>query len=85
MLLAVKLCVVGSWNTGRVQAPSPTVLEVDLENYVSYVQDTNDVTKYATLPNPTTSTPPKNFYTSLIIRDIVAVNGQPAKGTATVL
>lgn len=81
--LAITFCALSSWNTAWAQAPSATVLEVDVENYVSYVEDTADVTKYATLPNMTPATPPKNFYTAVNIGDIVAVNGQPAKGTAT--
>jgi hypothetical protein len=83
MLFAVTFCVLGCWNPARPQAQPRATLEVDLENYVSYVEDTADVTKYATLPNITPAAPLKNFYTSVIIGDIVAVNGQPAKGTAT--
>ena len=83
MLLASAFCVLGFCNTARAQAPSSTILEVDVENYVSYVEDTADVTKYATLPSVTPAAPLKNFYSSVIIGDIVAVNGQPAKGAAT--
>lgn len=83
MLCAVTLCALGGWNTVWPQTPPRATLEVDVENYVSYVEDTADVTKYATLPNATPAAPLKNFYTSVIIGDIVAVNGQPAKGTAT--
>jgi uncharacterized protein (TIGR03437 family) len=59
------------------------ILQVDVQNYVSYVEDTADFTKFATLPNVTSSVPLKNFYQSVQIADIVAVNGQPVKGTLT--
>jgi hypothetical protein len=62
---------------------APAILQVDIENFVNYVEDTADITKYATLP-VRTAVPPKNFYAAVQIGDIVAVNGQPAKGTYTV-
>ena len=47
-----------------------------------YFQDTSDVSKYATEPNVTPPTAiPRNFYRVEGIADIVAVNGQPVKGT----
>ena len=82
-LAAVTLWTLSVCGAARGQAPPRVVLEVDIENYVSYVEDTGDVTKYATLPNITRPTVPKNFYSGVIIGDIVAVNGQPAKGTAS--
>jgi uncharacterized protein (TIGR03437 family) len=82
-LLVMTLSALGSWNAASAQVAPPTILEVDVENYVSYVEDTTDVTRFATLPNATPAAVPKNFYTSVIIGDIVAVNGQPAKGTVT--
>jgi len=61
------------------QAP-PTVLTVDLENQTRYVYDVVDPLKFATDPGVTTPITPTNFYSQMLISDIVAVNGQPAKG-----
>jgi uncharacterized protein (TIGR03437 family) len=84
ILLVMTFCALGCWNAASAQMAPPTILEVDVEKYVSYVEDTADVTKYATLPNPTPAVPPKNFYVTVNIGDIVAVNGQPAKGTVSI-
>src|SRR5262249_41110705 len=56
---------------------------VDVENYVQYVEDISDTARFGTLPGITPATPPKNFYGSVIIGDIVAINGEPAKGTVS--
>jgi len=82
--LATALCAVAYPQLGLAQVAPPAILEVDVENYVQYVEDTGDVTKYATLPNVVPAVPPKNFYAAVYIGDIVAVNGQPAKGTVSV-
>jgi hypothetical protein len=62
------------------QSPTATVLTVDLENFVLYQTDASDISKYATNPGPTPSVVPKNLYVETLLADIVAVNGQPAKG-----
>src|SRR2546429_8187851 len=62
------------------QAP-PTILVVDLENMTRYVYDVADPLKFSTDPGVTTPITPTNFYTQMLISDIVAVNGQPVKGT----
>jgi uncharacterized protein (TIGR03437 family) len=62
------------------QAP-PTILVVDLENQTRYVYDVADPLKFATDPGVTTPITPTNFYSQMLISDIVAVNGQPVKGT----
>jgi uncharacterized protein (TIGR03437 family) len=61
------------------QAP-PTILVVDLENMTRYVYDVADPLKFATDPGVTTQNTPTNFYSQVLISDIVAVNGQPVKG-----
>jgi len=61
------------------QAP-PAILTVDLENMTRYVYDVADPLKFAIDPGLTTSTTPTNFYSQVLISDIVAVNGQPVKG-----
>ena len=70
-------------NLGRAQTLPPAILEVDVENYVQYSEDTSDLSKFAADPNLTAAVPPRNFNFFLQIADIVAVNGQPAKGTLT--
>jgi hypothetical protein len=62
------------------QPVSQTTLVIDLQNAVEYQTDV-DVSQFASKPNITPSNPPKNFYPATVIADIVAVNGQPAKGT----
>ena len=62
------------------QAPA-TILVVDLENMTRYVYDVADPLKLATDPGVTTPASPTNFFHQIYISDIVAVNGQPAKGT----
>ena len=52
-----------------------------MENWVEYFDDTADVSKWATNPNLTPPSVPKNFAVHMGIADIVAVNGEPVKGT----
>jgi hypothetical protein len=67
---------------GLAQVAEPTILQIELANVVQYVGDISDVTRFATDPNLTTASP-RNFQARVTIADIVAVNGQPAMGTAT--
>jgi len=80
-LLIMTFCAFGSWPVVLAQVMPTTILVVDVENQVSYVEDTADATKFATLPNATPAAVLKNFFTSVLIGDIVSVNGQPAKGS----
>lgn len=63
------------------QSPVQTTLVIDLQNVVEYQDDNGDPTKFAANPNITPSNTFKNFGVVTLIGDIVAVNGQPAKGT----
>ena len=63
------------------QTAAPTILVIDVDNNVEYQEDISDPSKFATNPAITPSATPRNFYVATIIGDIVAVNGQPAKGT----
>ena len=63
------------------QSFSQTTLKIDLQNAVEYQGDIADPSQFATKSSITPSTQPKNFYVATLIADIVAVNGQPAKGT----
>ena len=83
--IAMTLLLVALYcNSGLAQAPPTTILRIDLENFVVYNDDTSDPYKFATDPNATTSAVlPGTFHPGVFIGDIVAVNGQPAKGTFT--
>jgi hypothetical protein len=82
---SVLACLVGLPRSVQAQTLPPTVLQLDIDNVVVYVEDMFDVSKFATSPNitPAASQPTFSFLTG--IGDIVAVNGQPAKGTWTYL
>ena len=58
----------------------PTILLIEFENNVIYNQDTSDVSRLATDPGRTTAATAKNFLGNVSLGDIVAVNGQSAKG-----
>ena len=62
-------------------AQVPTVLEIDIENIVEYQTDTMDASRYATNPKITPSAGILRFGPAIVIGDIVAVNGEPVKGT----
>lgn len=61
-------------------AQAPVILTIDTENVVEYQADTADASKYATNPNIAPAAPVRNFTPATPLGDIVAVNGQPAKG-----
>jgi len=65
------------------QTPPVTILEVVTENFVQYVNDVADPSKMATSAGivPLPSGLPLTFKPSLGIRDMVSVNGKPAKGS----
>jgi uncharacterized protein (TIGR03437 family) len=73
-------------NPARGQAP-PATLYVELQNVVEYQIDTFDVSKYGTDPNVTQGKIAKGLGVGCAgvpvigYADIVAVNGQPARGT----
>jgi uncharacterized protein (TIGR03437 family) len=81
-VLAAVLCA-AAFPHRTLAAPLTTILEIDVENLVEYQEDTSDLSKFASAPNATTAVPPRNFYFRVGIGDIVAVNGQLAKGTMT--
>lgn len=63
---------------------TPTILNVDVENYVAYVNDVTDATRVARSPGPVAPMPAANFSTIVILADVTAVNGEPAKGTMVI-
>ena len=74
-LLCVLFCCRPSWSQVTI-----TNLQIDVKNAVGYLIDTPDNTKLATDPNVTQRVPTLNFGSSVLLGDIVAVNGKPAKG-----
>jgi hypothetical protein len=80
LIFLIGFSVIGCAPVPGQTAPS-TVLVIDVDNNVEYQQDISDPSKYATNPAVTPPETPRNFYVATIIGDIVAVNGQPAKGT----
>jgi hypothetical protein len=84
--LAVCLLAGTPWVLGQSVRSSddhsdgPVILNIDTINRVGYQYDSADVTTYATLPGQTPPIPSKNFISVIVIADITAVNGEPARG-----
>jgi len=62
------------------QGSSSVILNVNTENSVVYLDDVSDVSRFATNLNVTAAVVARNFQQSIVMADIVSVNGQPAKG-----
>jgi len=75
--LTLAACVCSAW----AQTPSTATLELDVENIVSYSSDLFEASKFATDPNLTTAAGIRNFQFVMAIGDIVAVNGEPGRGS----
>ncbi len=86
MRIASRLCL---WVYGAcaatlvAQTPPVTLLKVDIENAVIYIDDVSDPAKRATSQAivPWPSTLSYTFKTAASVGDIVAINGKPAKGS----
>ena len=81
--LATVLCAAAYSQVALAQVATPSILEIDTENFVEYVDDItalSDPSKIGTNPNvtPVAVLPP--FGRLVELADIIAVNGQPAKG-----
>ena len=74
--LAAALCTSGFGQT----AERPVVLVIETENGNAYRGDVTDATKLARDLGVTTPGPARAFQYSLLVSDIVAVNGKLAKG-----
>jgi uncharacterized protein (TIGR03437 family) len=81
ILASAVLFLATTANVAQGQAVAPTILRIDVENFVQYVEDTSDLSMFATNQGITTINQPRNFHSNVTLADIVAVNGQPAKGT----
>src|SRR5439155_9588625 len=66
---------------GYAQALPGSILEIDVENLVNYGDDISNASLFATNPGIPPRNPVRNFATTIVLGDIVAVNGQAAKGT----
>jgi hypothetical protein len=73
------LCAVTFSLSVLAQVAPPTILKIDTDIGVRYVYDTADLSTFATVPTPLTQIRP-TFATQVLLADIVAVNGRPAKG-----
>src|SRR5262249_13248152 len=66
--------------SGLAQMPG-LVMQVDVDNLVPYNYDVPDPTTWGRSPGPTVPAPaPPAFGSQLLLSDIVAVNGKPARG-----
>ena len=80
-VIAMAVLLMAAYCTlGQGQVAPATILEIDLENVVTYFNDVSDVSKLTTDPNITTTLGGITFKEFLTMGDIVAVNGRPAKG-----
>ena len=75
-------CLCGGILALTSSAQPTRVLEVDVENFVAYGYDVNDLSAIAKTPGPVPSsgTTPLNFGNWVSLADITAVGGSPAKG-----
>ena len=86
MKSVIPLCLLAAGTLRLMaQAPPMTVLEIDVDNVVAYVDDLADPAKKATVPgiSPMPSNVTRIMKWAIAIGDIVAVNGKPAKGLYT--
>jgi len=77
--IATALCAVTCSLSGLAQVAPPVILRIEYENGVRYVADSVDIPAFATVPTPVSQAIP-TFATYILLADIVAVNGKPAKG-----
>ncbi len=62
-------------------AQTPTVIQIDIENYAYYYGDNPDYSKLAGSQQAVAPVSTKTFSNFIGLADIVRVNGSPAKGT----
>jgi uncharacterized protein (TIGR03437 family) len=65
------------------QTPAATVLRIEIDNYVPYHYDVFDASKFSNIAEITTVPVTYPFGQVILIGDIVAVNGKPARGLWT--
>jgi len=62
----------------------PSLLQVEVENYLTYAGDTADTARLARSATPVTATAPLNFGANIILADVTKVNGAAAKGALVI-
>jgi hypothetical protein len=67
--------------SGWAQTAPPVVVRIDVENIVAYNEDVSDVSKLAADPAATTAAVRRTFEKTIVLGDVVAVNGAAVKGT----
>jgi uncharacterized protein (TIGR03437 family) len=77
--ITTALCAATFSLSGLAQVAPPTILKIDTDIGVRYIYDTADLSTFATVLTPLTQIRP-TFATQVLLADIVAVNGRPAKG-----
>ena len=81
--LAAALCAAAYIHPCSAQVAPAAVLEMDVENVVRYYEDTSDSSKFGTVASIVPATVARNFQTYVLMGDIVAINGLPARGTVS--
>jgi uncharacterized protein (TIGR03437 family) len=76
----ITLAIVGA-TCGPSAAQTPTVIQIDIENYAYYYADNPDYNKLAGTEQASPPVSTKTFSSFIGLADIVRVNGTPAKGT----
>src|SRR5713226_9719513 len=79
---ALTIVLYAAWcsQLGLAQVEPHTILNVNVENIVVYYEHVSDASTFGTNPNVEVAAVSRNFQTSVLIGDIVTVNGQPTKG-----
>ena len=65
---------------GAAAQEVPTIIQVNVENWVNYAYDVADFSKLARSSGSVASAAPVNFAMWVSVMDVTAVNGSPAKG-----
>lgn len=80
--IAVGALVAAHGTSGFGQtAEQPVVLTIDMDNYVVYRGDVTDPSRISRDPGPTVAGPSRAFQNQNHMADLVAVNGNPIKGS----
>jgi hypothetical protein len=74
-------CLAAFCRVGIAQVSPATILKIDIRNFVQYNHDEPSYAKLAANVEATAGAPAPNFASSILVADIVAVNGRPARGT----
>jgi uncharacterized protein (TIGR03437 family) len=80
---AAAFCAAAISPLGLAQAAPPTILQIEVSNYVLYFEDAtaSEPSRFALNSDVTATAGIRNFNRSVGIGDVVAVNGQPVTGS----